>query len=82
VISPNCHDAFVAAIACPAIKLKFAAAILKTAPEWTEGKLKEMFLSHAEPFADNSPSTSAVQKEDKTFSFFDYGESAAGIYFK
>ncbi|KAL7725010.1 hypothetical protein ACLKA6_001446 [Drosophila palustris] len=77
-ISPNCHDAFVAAISCPAIKLKFAAAMLETAPKWTEEKFKELFVQHAEKFTVNiPPSTSSARKDAKLFSFFDFGESAA-----
>lgn len=33
----------VAAISCPAIKLKFASALSETAPDWTEARMKEMF---------------------------------------
>ncbi|KAM8718282.1 hypothetical protein ACLKA7_000984 [Drosophila subpalustris] len=77
-ISPNCHDAFVAAISCPAIKLKFAAAMLETAPKWTEEKFKKLFVQHAEKFTVNiPPSTSSARKDAKLFSFFDFGESAA-----
>ncbi|KAM8702403.1 hypothetical protein ACLKA7_007734 [Drosophila subpalustris] len=77
-ISPNCHDAFVAAISCPAIKLKFAAAMLETAPKWTEEKFKELFVQHAEKFTVNiPPSTSSARKDAKLFRFFDFGESAA-----
>jgi len=43
-VAPNCHDAFVAAISCPAIKLKFASALVETAPDWTEAFIIENLI--------------------------------------
>jgi len=79
-VAPNCHDAFVAAISCPAIKLKFASALVETAPDWTEARMKEMFLQHAEDFTVTTPtSTSAARTDENLFSFFDFGGSVQGI---
>ncbi|XP_034490329.1 uncharacterized protein LOC117793972 [Drosophila innubila] len=74
-VSPKCQDAFVAAISCPAIKLKFSSALSETAPDWTDEKFKEMFLKHAEKFSDPTSSTSSARNDPQVFNYFDYGET-------
>ncbi|XP_070072370.1 uncharacterized protein [Drosophila takahashii] len=77
-VDPKCHDAFVAAVSCPAIKLKFLPAIRQSAPEWTDQKLKAMFLKHASKFSDN---VTKIPSKPKKFTFFDFGEVTEDVIF-
>nr|XP_044250968.1 uncharacterized protein LOC108054111 [Drosophila takahashii] len=75
-VSPKVHDAFVAAITCPAIKFKFLPSMKSTAQEWTDLKFKDMFLKHASAFFNDTPSTSV---RSKGLSFFDFGETTEDL---
>ncbi|XP_070069502.1 uncharacterized protein [Drosophila takahashii] len=77
-VDPKCHDAFVAAVSCPAIKLKFLPAIRQSTPEWTDQKLKAMFLKHASKFSDN---VTKIPSQPKKFTFFDFGEVTEDVIF-
>lgn len=69
------HDAIVAAITCPSVKLYFFNVLNETAPNYTVEDMKKIVLQHAEPFrTHNNSSNSNAPPVQSVNTYLDFGE--------
>lgn len=79
-LTPESYDAVVAAISCPAIKMKFFNALNETAPSVSMEFLQSIFLKCAQQFQEVSDSVEEFHNRGNrsTSVYFDFGDSHEG----
>ncbi|XP_039954065.1 uncharacterized protein LOC120770555 isoform X2 [Bactrocera tryoni] len=49
-VTPECNDALIAAVVCPAVKMRFVEALRETAPNITTDRIMLLFIDYAQEF--------------------------------
>ncbi|XP_053964902.1 uncharacterized protein LOC128867566 [Anastrepha ludens] len=62
-MNSECNDAIIAAIVCPAVKMRFVEALRETAPHVNTEMLMVLFVDYAQDFYENNEKTENTQAE-------------------